>query len=80
MKYTKMDISFWLFQNRFTGSVPTELGGLTKMSEAFILTRNNFVPSSVPTELGRLVEMKDSFGFEGMQLTGPGILSRSRFV
>lgn len=73
-----MDMSLWLFQNRFTGSVPTELGGMTKMSEAVIITRNNFIPSSIPTELGRLVEMKSSFGFEGIQLTGPGICASAK--
>ena len=49
----KLYISF----NKFTGSIPTELGELTNLKEFYAYT-NDFT-GFLPTELGNLVEMEN---------------------
>ena len=46
----------YLYSNRFTGTLPTELGNMVKMTADFAVDLNSF-SSSIPTQLGRLVKL-----------------------
>ena len=52
----KLVYKFGTLQNQLSGSIPTELGNLVKLSSGFALLQNSF-SSSIPTQLGNLQEM-----------------------
>ena len=55
-----MSFKFSLDSNRLTSTIPTELGGLFKIS-SYLVIGNNKLSSSLPTQLGQLSLLVDKF-------------------
>ena len=63
--------------NQLTGTIPTQLGKLTKMTDDFGLSSNK-LRGTIPTELGMLTKLCNDFQLQGNQLTGtiPDVLGK----
>ena len=65
--------TFSVESNSLSGSVPSHLGMLTKLSASFLLNDNKLVglgQLALPTQLGRLSEMKSHFMVNKNSLQG----------
>ncbi|KAI8822813.1 hypothetical protein BJ741DRAFT_86809 [Chytriomyces cf. hyalinus JEL632] len=56
-----------LFNNQLTGTIPTELGQLTSLTQLYL--SSNQLTGSIPTELGRLTSL-NTLSLSSNQLTG----------
>ena len=57
----------WLWENQLTGSIPSEIGNLTNLTELYLF--NNQLTGSIPPEIGNLTNLT-SLWSESNQLTG----------
>ena len=55
--------------NDLTGTVPTELGALVKMTSS-LYCMSSAISGSLPTEMGRLTEMLEKFNLAVSNLQG----------
>ena len=58
-----------LFNNKLDGVIPTQVGGLSGMTNSFRLERNTLT-ATLPTELGRLSLMVKTISLKSNKLTG----------
>ena len=64
----RLPVSGFFRSNSLGGSLPTQLGKLTKMTELFLLQENGFT-SSIPTQFGDLVEMNSELNLASNALS-----------
>ena len=68
-RLTEVDLEFELFDNSFSGTIPTQLGLLTDLNARFRLD-NNRLSGWVPSQLGRISKLNNHFDVSHNSLLG----------